>query len=80
MSNKELIEKAYWRAKDCFEERQVTTANERIDLLNKLEQTIRRQQSKIMEALYLDLNKSPHEAFMAEIGLVLVRSDILKKI
>ena len=39
--------------------------------LRKLREAVQENEDKINQALYLDLQKSAHEAYMAEIGLVL---------
>lgn len=45
--------------------------SKRKELLTKLYDLVKNNEKKIMDALYLDLNKSPNEAYFAEIGLVL---------
>ena len=43
----------------------------RVAALNRLRETILRNQDKLNEALMADLNKSPFETYMSEVGLVL---------
>ena len=43
----------------------------RIAALNRLREAILRNQDKLNEALMADLNKSPFETYMSEVGLVL---------
>ena len=39
--------------------------------LRKLEQAIESREARLLEALHADLRKSPHEAYLSEVGLVL---------
>lgn len=43
----------------------------RLDNLRNLREVLRENEGEILEALYLDLNKSPFEAYSAELGLIL---------
>lgn len=79
MTNSERIERAYRRATTCYRERPAATADQRLRLLDQLERTIRRRQADILRALHADLHKSPHEAFMTEVGLVLGEIGFMKK-
>lgn len=79
MTNTERIGIAHERVQARFRQRPVTTANDRIQLLDRLEAAIRARLDAILEALRSDLNKSPHEAFMAEVGLVLGEIQYMKK-
>lgn len=79
MANKERIDAAYKLARERFVEQGVTTAEERIKKLDRLETVLRRRQDDILAALRADLNKCPHEAFMTEVGIVLSEIRYIKK-
>lgn len=51
----------------------------RLAALNRLEQTILRYELEIAAALQADLNKSPFESYMAEIGMVLSELRYMRK-
>jgi aldehyde dehydrogenase (NAD+) len=51
----------------------------RLAAIRRLEDSIRRHKEDIVSALRLDLNKSPYESFMTEIGVVLGEIDHIKK-
>ena len=56
--------------KDFFCSRQTQSAEFRIKELKRLKSIIKAHEQAIMEALFLDLHKSPFEAYATEIGIV----------
>ena len=48
-------------------------------MLETLEETVRKYENQIKEALYEDLHKSSQEAYMTEIGLALSEISYVKK-
>jgi aldehyde dehydrogenase (NAD+) len=48
----------------------------RIDALNKLKNMIISNEKRLMDALFLDLHKSPFEAYASELGLILTEIDL----
>lgn len=60
----------YEKSKDYFLSNETLTYEFRIDKLCRLEEALRRNEHEVFEALKADLNKSPYEAFMTEVGIV----------
>ncbi len=54
-----------------FQSGQTLPLSFRLSMLKKLREAIMRNESRIAEALRLDLNKTPFEAYMCETGMVL---------
>lgn len=69
--NKTPIQTAVAEARHFFNQGRPLDLGYRLEALKKLEETITRRQADILAALKQDLNKSPYESFMAEVGLVL---------
>ena len=67
------------KQKEFFKTGRTKDVDFRIDALGKLEQAIRKYESKIEEALKKDLNKSEFESYMAEVGLTLSDLTFIKK-
>ncbi|MBR4795540.1 MAG: aldehyde dehydrogenase family protein, partial [Lachnospiraceae bacterium] len=51
----------------------------RMKQLNLLEEAIKKNEKKLMDALHKDLNKSPYESYITEIGIVLEEIKYHKK-
>lgn len=67
------------KQKEFFKTGRTKDVDFRIDALGKLEQAIRKYESKIEEALKKDLNKSEFESYMAEVVLTLSDLTFIKK-
>ncbi len=65
------IKAAVQAARAYFNAGHTLDVSARLDALARLEETVTRRQADILAALKQDLNKSPYESFMAEVGLVL---------
>ncbi len=65
--------------KKYFAEGRTQNIKHRTEYLSKLDQTIRKHESDIMEALKKDLNKAPFEAYATEIGMVLEEIRYVRK-
>ena len=70
MTEKEIL-KIVGTQKDFFRSGKTLDVSFRITHLKKLYDVIKQKEDKIAGALYKDLGKSPSEAYMCEIGLVL---------
>jgi aldehyde dehydrogenase (NAD+) len=57
--------------KESVTQRPFLTLNERLDALKKLKDAIITNEKEILHALFLDLHKSPFEAYTTEIGYIL---------
>jgi aldehyde dehydrogenase (NAD+) len=57
--------------KESVTQRPFLTLNERLDALKKLKDAIITNEKDILHALFLDLHKSPFEAYTTEIGYIL---------
>ncbi|WP_459129296.1 aldehyde dehydrogenase [Guggenheimella bovis] len=73
------IHQACTLARRSFESGITRSVDFRISELSKLERGIRENKGKICEALKRDLNKSPYESTLSEIGLVLGEIEFMKK-
>ena len=51
----------------------------RMEALNKLQRAIQAHEADINAALYADLNKSPTESYMCEVGMTLSELSYIKK-
>ncbi|MGI6694780.1 MAG: aldehyde dehydrogenase [Christensenellales bacterium] len=69
--NQSPIKSAVAQAREFFGQGRSLKLSFRLAALKKLEETVIRRQKDILTALGEDLNKSPYEGFMAEVGLVL---------
>lgn len=65
------IHDAALAARAFFDSGRTLPLKKRLAALKRLEAQVEQRQKEILEALRADLNKSPHEGFMAEVGLVL---------
>lgn len=65
--------------REFYNEGLTQTIKYRIHQLNKLEEAILQYEDKILEALKKDLNKSSYEAYMTEIGTVLMEINFVRK-
>lgn len=69
--NQASIREAVQAARSCFMKGRTLDLSVRLEALRRLEQAVTGRRQDILDALQQDLNKSPYESFMAEIGLVL---------
>ena len=74
-TTEEIIVKHITDQRAFFSTQQTKDINYRLAQLNKLKQTIIEYQAKIEDALWKDLHKSPEEAYLTEISLVLREID-----
>lgn len=65
------IKEARQEIQEFFDSGQTLDLDFRLQALKQLYQAIKKSQDAILQALREDLNKSPHEGFMTELGLVL---------
>ncbi len=77
--NNERIKAAVSDARECFSSGKTLDISARREALKRLYASIKRNEDKICEALYLDLGKDAHEAFMCEIGIALSEISYLLK-
>ncbi|HZK10630.1 MAG TPA: aldehyde dehydrogenase [Clostridia bacterium] len=66
-------------ARECFSSGKTKSIDFRLEQLSQLEEGIRKLKPKILRALKEDLNKSPYEASISEIGIVLGEIHYVKK-
>ena len=64
------IEKNVKNLRAFFNQKKTLSIDFRIEQLKKLQLAIRQNENKILEALKADLNKSPYEAYLTEIGTI----------
>ena len=69
--NQASIREAVQAARSCFMKGRTLDLSVRLEALRRLEEAVTGRRQDILDALQQDLNKSPYESFMAEIGLVL---------
>lgn len=69
--NQASIREAVQAARSCFMKGRTLDLSVRLEALRRLEEAVTGRLQDILDALQQDLNKSPYESFMAEIGLVL---------
>lgn len=74
-----VIKDSVLRARESFESGKTSDVEFRKYQLHQLAKGIYARQAEIYEALSLDLNKSPYESFMSEIGIVLGEIDFAIK-
>lgn len=60
----------YEKQKSYFQSGQTKSFNHRLQALNYLKNTIKSNEAEIIQALYMDLNKSEFESYMTEIGIL----------
>ncbi len=77
--NNDKISLALSRARECFDSGKTFDIKRRKELLKRLYDTIRARENDICEALYLDIGKDSHEAFMCEVGIALTEIRYLLK-
>ncbi|WP_455542874.1 aldehyde dehydrogenase [Intestinibacter sp.] len=73
------ISKLVKKQKDFFETGKTKDVDFRIESLNKLQESIKKYEQKIGQALKEDLNKSEFESYMTEIGMALSDLSFIKK-
>ena len=66
--------KVHQAQKDFFASYKTRDISFRIEQLKKLKRLIKQNENKIQEALWLDLHKSPEEAYLTEISIVKTES------
>lgn len=62
-----------------FNEGKTLSYESRINAIKKLQEILIKEEDSLLEALYKDLNKSPYEAFISELGLVMNELRLIKK-
>ena len=62
-----------------FNEGSTLSYESRIKIINKLKKVILSYEEEILKALSNDLNKSPYEAYLSELSLVLNEINLVKK-
>ena len=76
-----MIDPLFQSQKDFFATHQTKNVTFRLSYLKKLKSWIKLHENEISDALYTDLNKSPEEAFLSEIGIILDELSIhIKKV
>src|SRR5690625_1975490 len=65
-----MVEKTFKELKEFFKTGNTLPLSFRINQLKKLKESIKKNEAEILEALNLDLGKSPYEAYSSEILLV----------
>ena len=65
------MDKLLQKQRDFFHSGATLPVSARVTYLKKLQAAIRQQQDELCRVLYLDLGKSPTEAYMCEIGMCL---------
>ncbi|MGI6077690.1 MAG: aldehyde dehydrogenase [Fastidiosipilaceae bacterium] len=70
MTRQAIIQQIFERGREVFFNQVLQTKQQRLAALNRLEEELRASEKRLLKALKLDLNKSVHEAFMTEIGLI----------
>ncbi|MDZ4669063.1 MAG: aldehyde dehydrogenase [bacterium] len=79
--SKEQIKEAIQEQRIFFATHKTKEISFRLNQLKKLKESIKSYETKIAEALWLDLHKSPEEAYLTETGLVLQELDLhIKKL
>ena len=66
-----MIDNVLWKQKEFFNKGNTLSIKFRLEMLKKLKQAVVKYEKEILEALYLDLNKSEFEGYMCEIGMAL---------
>ena len=73
------IEETVAKQRAFFRENLTLPLSWRMEALNKLQRAIVAHESDINAALYADLNKSPAESYMCEVGMTLSELSYVKK-
>lgn len=71
----ERVEELFREQKRFFTSQETKSIAFRLDKLKKLKAAIKKYEERILEALYRDLHKSPEEAYLTEISVVLHELD-----
>lgn len=71
----ERVEKIFEMQKTFFASQETKDLSFRLEKLKKLKAAIKKYEDKILNALYQDLHKSPEEAYLTEISVVLQELD-----
>ena len=79
MTRHQQINKMVEQGREIFFANSLQTKQQRINALNRLEQSLRKYENALLDALHKDLNKSPYEAYMTEIGLAYGEINYAKK-
>ena len=66
-----MIDNVLWKQKEFFNKGNTLSIKFRLEMLKRLKQAVVKYEKEILEALYLDLNKSEFEGYMCEIGMAL---------
>ncbi|MDE6001031.1 MAG: aldehyde dehydrogenase family protein, partial [Clostridia bacterium] len=66
-----MIEAIVNKQREFFESGKTLSVKTRLSYLKNLKSAIKQNEKKLADALYADLGKSPSEAYMSEIGMVL---------
>ena len=74
--NQQPIREAVLAARSYFDQGHTLQVEARVAALRRLKQQVAQRTPDILAALQADLNKSPYESYMAEIGLVLGEIDL----
>ena len=74
-STREEIEGLLSGHRTCFSDHETRDLTFRIEMLKKFKTSIRRMETQITDALWLDLHKSAEEAYLTEISIVLQEVD-----
>lgn len=73
------IKEARREIQEFFDSGQTLDVGFRLQVLQQLYYAVRNSQEAILQALHEDLNKSPHEGYMTEVGLVLGEISAVRK-
>lgn len=71
VENKKIVKEIVRSQRDFFMTHKTLNVNYRIVYMKRLKESIMHHESKLLEALQMDLGKSEAEAYMCEIGLTL---------
>lgn len=74
-TSKEVIVQLIKNQRTFFSTNQTKNVDYRLEQLRKLKEAIQKNQRKLEEALWQDLGKSPEEAYLTEVSLVLSEID-----
>ncbi len=75
-TSRETIESIYSQQKDFFNSFKTRDVNFRLQMLKAFRAAILKYEKRISDALYADLRKSPQEAYLTEISIVIQELDL----
>ncbi|MBC8078852.1 MAG: aldehyde dehydrogenase [Gorillibacterium sp.] len=79
MSKTNLYSQVIQAQREFFTSGQTRSIEWRLRTLGKLKQVLKQHEGEILEALKQDLNKSEHEAYMTEVGIIYQEIDYTRK-